>query len=120
MYVNESISNKFHLDCGVPQGSSLGQLLFNTYASKLFYIINYRLPDVHCSADDSQLYLSFSPKGSTSQEAAVSSQSGGSGLLPVRRQRSPPSQEAAVSSQSGGSGQRIRMLYRGHQELNVF
>ena len=71
--VNGSVSNSFHLECGVPQGSCLGPLLFNIYASKLFDIINRHLPDVHCYADDSQLYLSFSPKSCASQEAAINS-----------------------------------------------
>ena len=69
--MNGSFSKKFGLDCGVPQGSCLGPLLFNVYASKLFDIVSRHLLDVHCYVDDSQLYLSFSPNSSASQEPAV-------------------------------------------------
>ena len=59
--VNRTLSNKFHLNCGVPQGSCLGPILFSIYARKLFEIIEGHLPQVHGYADDTQLYLSFSP-----------------------------------------------------------
>ena len=56
---------------GLPQGSCLGPLLFIIYASKLFNIIEDQLPDSHGYADDTQLYLSFKPRLSTSQEDAL-------------------------------------------------
>ena len=59
--VQGTLSRLFDLDCGVPQGSCLGPLLYVIYASKLFNIIERHLPDAHCYADDSQLYLSFRP-----------------------------------------------------------
>ena len=71
IFVNGSVSNKFHLPCGVPQGSCLGPLLFNIYASKIFDIVNRHLPDVHCYADDTQLYLSFSPTNLANQQEAI-------------------------------------------------
>jgi hypothetical protein len=62
---------RFHLNCGVPQGSCLGPMLFNIYMSGIFDIVQKRLPDVQCYADDSQLYLAFDPNCETSQDEAV-------------------------------------------------
>ena len=69
--VDGSLSERFSLDCGVPQGSCLGPLLFVIYASKLFKVVGDQLPHAHCFADDTQIYRSFKPNSSTSQEVAV-------------------------------------------------
>ena len=70
--VQGTLSRLFELDCGVPQGSCLGPLLYVIYSSKLFNIIEQHLPDAHCYADDSQLYLSFRPAdGLSSQTDAI-------------------------------------------------
>lgn len=37
--INETLSEEFGLDCGMPQGSCLGPLLFTLYTSKVFEII---------------------------------------------------------------------------------
>lgn len=54
----------------MPQGSCLGPLLFTLYTSELFEIIIY-LPMIHCYADDSQVYISFSPNVRAEQLAVV-------------------------------------------------
>ena len=64
-------SDSFDLRFGVPQGSCLGPLLFVVYASKLFEIVQDHLPNAHCFADDTQLYLSFDPNGPTDQAMAL-------------------------------------------------
>lgn len=57
--VNGKISGIVGLSCGVPQGSILGPLLFLIYTSQLRSYL--RFSAVHFYADDTQLYLSFSP-----------------------------------------------------------
>ena len=60
------------MDRGVLQGSCLGPLLFVVYASKLFTIIKKPLPNVHCFADDTQLYLSVNSDDKSSLDKAIS------------------------------------------------
>ena len=69
--VRGSVSEKFDLRHGVPQGSCLGPLLFTVYASALFDVVRKHLPTVHCYADDSQLYILCSPKEPSGQADAV-------------------------------------------------
>ena len=41
------------------------------YASRLFHVVEKHLPVVHVFADDTQLYLSFRPTSSISQDQAI-------------------------------------------------
>ena len=66
-----ALSDSLPLDWGVPQGSCLGPLLYIIYSSKLFNIIERHLPNSHCYADDSQIYLSFKPYDLSIQQDAI-------------------------------------------------
>ena len=67
--INGILSDRFLLNCGVPQGSCLWPILFVIYTSKLFNIVSQHLPDVHTYADDTQVYISFKPNSLDEQSA---------------------------------------------------
>ena len=69
--IDGSLSRHLSLDCGVPQGSCLGPLLFVINISSLFKVIERHLPQVHCFAVDTQLYLSFSAGDDNAQDVAL-------------------------------------------------
>jgi len=57
--VGDKTSDDFNLNCGVPQGSCKGPVLFTLYVYSLFNIISQHLPSVNGYDDDTQTYFSF-------------------------------------------------------------
>ena len=58
------LSSRSDLSFGVPQGSVLGLLLFILYITPLSSLVSGHAIPHHLHADDSQLYVSFSPGNS--------------------------------------------------------
>jgi len=56
----QNSSNESPLDTGVPQGSSLGPLLFSLYVAPLSAVINSFSVSHHQYVDDTQIYIALS------------------------------------------------------------
>ena len=74
--INGSLSWQFSLDCGIPQGSCLGPLLFVICISTLLKVIEHHLPQAHCFAEDTQLYLSFRADDHNAQDELLHAMEG--------------------------------------------
>ena len=55
------MSEKFVLECGVPQGSVIGPRVFTMYSQYVSSIIRHHGLKYHVYADDVQIYISFNP-----------------------------------------------------------
>ena len=69
--INQNSSKSFDIDCSLPQGSCLGPILFVTYVSRIFSVVENHLPSIHTYAACISMYLSFKPLPTSSQHDAL-------------------------------------------------
>ena len=60
--VKQVTSDVKQLDCGVPQGSVIGPILFTIYTTSLGHMLREKCVSYHLYADDTQLWITFKPK----------------------------------------------------------
>ena len=69
--INQNSSKSFDIDCGVPQGSCLGPILFNMYVSRIFNVVENHPSSIYAYAACMWMYLSFKPLSTSSQHDAL-------------------------------------------------